>query len=41
MNLYGDYGNVVMRRMVEKHGFRECGIIYLANGDERIAFQKC
>lgn len=33
------YGNVVMRRMVEKHGFKECGTIYLANGDKRVAYE--
>ena len=29
-----------MRHLMEKHGFDYCGIIYLANGDERLAFQK-
>ena len=24
----------------KKHGFQYCGIIFLANGDERLAFQK-
>jgi GNAT superfamily N-acetyltransferase len=33
-------GNVVMRRMLEKHGFVYCGIIYLQNGDERVAYEK-
>ena len=33
-------GNVVMRRMLEKHGFEYCGIIYLANGDPRVAYEK-
>ena len=33
-------GNVVMRRMLEKHGFEYCGIIYLASGDERVAYEK-
>lgn len=33
-------GNVVMRRMLEKNGFVYCGIIYLANGDERVAYEK-
>ena len=32
--------NVIMRHLMEKHGFDYCGIIYLANGDERLAFQK-
>lgn len=33
-------GNVVMRRMLEKNGFVYCGIIYLADGDERVAYEK-
>ena len=33
-------GNVVMRRMLEKHGFTHCGVIYLQNGDERVAYEK-
>lgn len=33
--------NVIMRHLLEKHGFKYCGIIYLANGDERLAYQKC
>jgi len=33
------YGNVVMRRMVEKHGFKECGTIHLANGDPRVGYE--
>ncbi len=33
-------GNIVMRRMLEKNGFVYCGIIYLANGDERVAYEK-
>lgn len=33
-------GNVVMRRMLEKNGFAYCGIIYLNNGDERVAYEK-
>ncbi len=33
-------GNVVMRRMLEKHGFEYCGIIYLENGDPRVAYEK-
>ncbi|MBQ7181589.1 MAG: GNAT family N-acetyltransferase [Bacteroidaceae bacterium] len=32
--------NVIMRHLMQKHGFSYCGIIYLANGDERLAFQK-
>lgn len=33
-------GNVVMRRMLEKHGFTPCGIIHLENGDPRVAYEK-
>ena len=33
-------GNVVMRKMLEKNGFIYCGIIYLENGDERVAYEK-
>ena len=32
--------NVIMRKGLEKHGYRYCGIIHLLNGDERMAFQK-
>lgn len=32
--------NAVMRHLLTKNGFAECGIIYLANGDPRIAYQK-
>ena len=32
--------NFPMQRVLEKSGFERCGIIYLENGDERIAFQK-
>ncbi len=33
--------NLPMQHALEKNGFVRCGIIYLENGDERIAFQKC
>ena len=33
-------GNAVMRRMLEKNGFKYCGIIYLESGDERVAYEK-
>ena len=33
-------GNVVMRKMLEKQGFIYCGIIYLADGAERVAYEK-
>ena len=33
--------NKIMQHLFTKHGFRYCGIIYLLNGDERLAYQKC
>ena len=30
--------NIVMQRAVEKQGFRRCGIIYIADGSPRIAY---
>ena len=32
--------NRIMQHNIEKHGFSYCGIIYLANGDERMAYQR-
>ena len=32
--------NVVMQHVLEKNGFIKCGIIYLENGDPRIAYEK-
>ena len=32
--------NIIMQHLLEKHGFSYCGIIYLTNGDERLAYQK-
>ena len=32
--------NIVMRKVLEKAGYTYCGIIYVANGSERMAFQK-
>lgn len=32
--------NIPMQRALYKAGFHYCGIIYLASGDERLAFQK-
>jgi len=32
--------NIPMQRIFEKYEFQKCGIIYLSNGDARIAFQK-
>ena len=34
------HGNVVMRRMLEKHGFAYCGVIYLESGDARVAYER-
>ena len=33
-------GNVPMRKMLEKNGFAYCGIIHLATGEERVAYEK-
>ena len=33
-------GNVVMRRMLEKHGFTLCGRIRLQNGAPRVAYER-
>lgn len=33
-------GNVVMRRMLEKNGFTYCGVIFLENGDPRVAYER-
>lgn len=32
--------NHIMQHNILKHGFQYCGIILLANGDERLAYQK-
>lgn len=32
--------NIIMRYILQKSGFKYCGIIYLLNGDERLAYQK-
>ena len=32
--------NIVMQNTLKKNGFQYCGIIYLADGDERLAYQK-
>lgn len=32
--------NQILQYILKKHGFQYCGIIYLLNGDERLAFQK-
>lgn len=33
-------GNIVMRRMLEKHGFAYCGVIELLTGESRVAYEK-
>ncbi len=32
--------NIVMQNLLKKNGFSYCGIIYLEDGDERLAYQK-
>ena len=32
--------NVIMRHVIDHYGFSYCGIIYLLNGDDRLAYQK-
>ena len=32
--------NRIMQHLLQKHGFTYCGIIYLASGDERLAYQR-
>lgn len=32
--------NMVMQHILKRNGYKQCGIIYIANGTERIAFQK-
>ncbi|MDL2277952.1 GNAT family N-acetyltransferase [Parabacteroides sp. OttesenSCG-928-G07] len=32
--------NLIMQNILKRNGYRQCGIIYVANGTERIAFQK-
>jgi RimJ/RimL family protein N-acetyltransferase len=34
------HNNKVMQHILQKMGYAECGIIYIANGTARIAFQK-
>ena len=31
--------NAIMQHVLEKEGFKYCGIIYLLSGDERLAYQ--
>lgn len=32
--------NIAMQKALEKNGFQRCGIIYIFNGDERVAYHK-
>ena len=32
--------NKIMQHLLEKYGYRKCGIIYIADGSPRIAYQK-
>ncbi|MBR4808812.1 MAG: N-acetyltransferase [Bacteroidales bacterium] len=32
--------NLIMQHVILQYGFKYCGIIYLASGDERLAYQK-
>jgi len=32
--------NLIMQNFLKKHGFVQCGIIYLEDGSERLAYQK-
>ena len=34
------HNNRIMRYLLRKYGFAECGIIHIENGDERLAYQK-
>lgn len=34
------HDNAVMQHLLAKHGFTRCGIIYLENGEPRIAYQR-
>ncbi len=34
------HDNIVMQNTLQKNGFTYCGIIYLEDGDERMAYQK-
>lgn len=33
--------NIPMQKALDRNGFKKCGIIYLENGDPRIAYEKC
>lgn len=40
IRIYTHQDNKIMRHCLERYGFTYCGIIHLANGDERVAYQK-
>lgn len=33
--------NLIMQHILQKYGFHYCGIIYVANGTPRLAYQRC
>lgn len=33
-------GNIPMQKFLNKNGYKYCGVIYLENGDKRVAFEK-
>lgn len=33
--------NKILQHILEKYGYQKCGIIYVHDGSERIAYQKC
>lgn len=33
--------NLIMQNILKKNGYKQCGIIHVQNGTERLAFQKC
>lgn len=35
------HNNLIMQGLIEKNGFVKCGIIYVADGNARIAYQWC
>lgn len=35
------HDNTIMQDLLKRNGFKECGIIYVANGTPRLAYQRC
>ena len=35
------HDNKIMQHVLSKNGFHQCGIFHLANGDPRLAYEKC